>query len=211
MATKTWARLDAAVATTHPIATVLEITQPLDATLVPGTHIFSEDLVFADVTTIAGVAPHWTTTDGVAFAPPAPGSAPAPATVTPPTVAQLLARADAKQGGVLAQVWRFNVGTVAAPLVLTSKLDERGQNAMARLAGWGTRNAATVYATNPYSNDDFSPATVSAAQAVLMGNLADAVVAKARTVLNDLAAGITAAAPTITTFAQIEAAAWPSP
>ncbi len=214
MTTKTWARLDAAVSSAHPLATVLEVTSALDAALIPGTHIFTKDLVFVDVTTIAGVAPRWTTTDGVSFAPPAAAATPvvaSPASMSPPTLAQLLAHAEAKQGGVLAQVWSFNVGTAAAPLVLTTKLDERGQNAMARLAGWGMRNAATVYATNPYSNVDYTAATVSAAQAVLLGNLADAVVAKSRTVVNDLATAIMAAKPTITTFAQIEAAAWPSP
>ncbi len=209
MTNRVWARLDAAPTGARP-ATVMEVTQPLDPALEPGKTVFV-GLAFADVTAIAGVAPNWTTADGVAFAPPAPGGPPAPVTATPPTVAQLLAYADAKQGRVLAQVWSFNVGTSAAPLPLTTKLDERGQNAMARLAAWGMRNAATVYATNPYSNVDYSPATVSAAQAVLLGNLADAVVAKSRGVLNDLAAGITAAQPTITTFAQIEAAAWPSP
>ena len=211
MATKTWARLDAAVSTTHPLATVLEVTQPLDAALIPGTHIFTKDLVFADVTSVTGLAPGWTTTEGVTFAPPLPGAGALPATATPPTVAQLLTRVDAKQAGVLAQVWSFNVGTTAAPLMLTTKLDERGQNAMTRLAAWGMRNAATVYATTPYSNVDYAPATLSAAQAVLMGNLADAVVAKSRGILNDLAVGIMAAKPTIMTFAQIEAAGWPSP
>ncbi len=222
MTNRVWARLDGAPSSAHP-ATVLEVTQPLVPAIEPGKTVFV-GLAFADVTAVAGVAPHWTTTDGVAFTPPATGAVPpaAPATpptgavppaapATPPTVAQLLAHVDAKQGGALAQVWTFNVGTQAAPLLLTTKLDERGQNAMARLAAWGMRNAATVYATTPYSNVDYTAATVSAAQAVLMGNLADAAVAKSRTVLNDLAAGIMTAKPTITTFAQIEAAAWPTP
>ncbi len=210
MTNRVWARLDGAPSSAHP-ATVLEVTQPLVPAIEPGKTVFV-GLAFADVTAVAGVAPHWTTTDGVAFTPPATGAVPPAAPATPPHAsAQLLAHVDAKQGGALAQVWTFNVGTQAAPLLLTTKLDERGQNAMARLAAWGMRNAATVYATTPYSNVDYTAATVSAAQAVLMGNLADAAVAKSRTVLNDLAAGIMTAKPTITTFAQIEAAAWPTP
>ena len=205
MATKTWARLDAAVSTTHPLATVLEVTQPLDASLVPGTNIFTKDLVFADVTGIVGVAPGWSTSDGTTFA------APVVPQAAPMTAAQLLAAANTQQDKALAQVWTFNAGTTDAPVELTTMLDATGQSSMNKLASWCLLNAGNSGATEPYSNVDNSPFTLTLPQALSLVTQAGAVFSASIAVLNALSAGIKAAPPTITTLAQITGAAWPTP
>ena len=123
----------------------------------------------------------------------------------------LLDYASGKQDAVLAQVWTFNVGAAAAPLKLTTMLDQAGRASMKEIAVWGLMNAAVVGATEPYSNVDMTPATITPAQASLLGQLSDAVRSQSFAVLNSLQAAITAASPTVTTTAQIDAAAWPTP
>ena len=196
MATKTWARVIDAV--------VVEIIPPLDAALVPGEDIFSSDIArtMIDVTSVTGIVAGWVKVNGVFAAPPPPPG---------PTVAQLLDHANTKQNLVLAQIWSFAVGTSSAPATATTRLDSAGQAAMNKLATWCLLNAGNANAAEPYSNVDYSALTLTLAQATSLVLQAGAIYSQSIAILNQVSAAIQAAAPTITSFAQVDAASWPSP
>jgi hypothetical protein len=126
-------------------------------------------------------------------------------------IASLLAYASRKQNKVLAQVWTFNVGTADAPLNVTTLLDPGGQFAMLKVAQWASMNAASSTALMPYSNIDFTSASLTPAQAASLATQAGNIDAASYGTLNSVSAEIKASPPTITTTAQIDSAAWPSP
>lgn len=123
----------------------------------------------------------------------------------------LLSAASAQQEKILVQTWSFDVGTPDTPLTVTTKLDPNGQVSMMKLVLWGQLNASNGGATEPYSNVDYSTATLTPAQAISLGAQAGAVVSATYAVLNQLATGINASPPTITTLAQVTGASWPTP
>lgn len=196
MTTKTWARVVAGA--------VVEVLPPLDAALVPGKDIFTEALAatMVDVTSVAGIASGWIQNSDRSFA--APPAAP------PPTVAQLLDAANSQQDTVLAKVWSFNVGTAKAPVTATTRLDAAGQAGMTKLATWCLLNAGNANASEPYSNVDLSALTLTLAQAQSLVQQAGAIYSASILTLNQVAAAINASPPTITSAAEIAAAAWPT-
>ncbi len=199
MASKTWARLDAAVSTTHPIATVLEVTQPLDAALVPGTHIFAQTLAFVDVTAIAGIAPGWTTKDGTSFAVPL---------VVFPTSAQLLTRAQRAFQAALAKARTFNVaasGQPATPILCDGTRATRDD--LTELAAFGQANAA---ATRVWLDNAGATTVLTGTQLVTLDALVRAWVSATYAAHATLLAAITATPPSVTTSAQVDAFAWPT-
>jgi len=131
-----------------------------------------------------------------------------PAPVAPaPTPAELLDYASIAQDLTLAKVQSFNVaasGQVAH--IVTTRLDAKGQFAMLKVQGWLQLNAQNASATMPYSNVDFSAATLTIAEADSLVEQAAVLDTQSYTILNAVVAGVTANPPTITTTAQIDAA-----
>jgi hypothetical protein len=154
-----------------------------------------------DDSSVAGIAVGWFY-DGTSFSPPPPPP--------PPGVADLLAYASAKQNLILSQVWTFNVGTPQSPVNITTKLDASGALAMLKVFGWVQLNSSNSAATLSYSNVDLSGVTLSLAQASSLASQAAAIDMASYAALNAVAAATSANPPTITTFAQIDAAAWPA-
>ena len=136
---------------------------------------------------------------------PAPPPPPAP----PPTKDELLTYASEKQNAVLAQVWTFDVGTADTPIKLTTRLDDRGQSSMLQLLVWSS--FAGPSDVEPYSNVDSSSTTVTPAEARALALAAGAVKSASYVTYNQVAAAIAATPPTVTTTADVDAAAWPKP
>ena len=136
----------------------------------------------------------------------ATGSFSAPAAPAP-TADALKDYAGRVQDTVLAGVFSFNVAASGQPAhIVTTKLDQAGQFAMLKVQGWLQLNASNAGASMPYSNVDFTATTLTVAEADSLVEQAAALDTQSYGLLNQVAAGITASPPTITTTAQIDAA-----
>jgi len=132
-------------------------------------------------------------------------------------VKTLQAYANQKQNGLFSKgtVWTFNVAASgAAPIPCTTALDFSGTTSILEIAAWTQLNAGNPSATLPYSNVNFSPLTLTLAEAQSLvaqaGGAKMAAYATLNAVMGAISAGI------ITTTAQIDnpptpLPAWPDP
>lgn len=153
---------------------------------------------------------------------PAPAPAPAgsfvltyPATLasligTGPTVTQLIAYAEAKQGTVLSAL-QVTHALKDGSATLTTLCDPGSINFLNSLAAWVSLNAmATPAPTRTFYNLDGSAAQVSPADMAEFLSAVGAAVQSTFDAVAKVRSAITSAPPTITTFAQIDTAAWPT-
>ncbi|WP_267426363.1 hypothetical protein [Methylobacterium sp. GC_Met_2] len=124
-----------------------------------------------------------------------------------PTAAELLDYASLAQDLALSKVQSFDVAASGQPAhVVTTRLDAKGQFAMLKVQGWLQLNAQNAAATMPYSNVDYSATSLTVSEADSLVDQAAALDTRSYAILNQVAAGIAASPPTITTTAQIDAA-----
>ena len=151
-----------------------------------------------DIRDLEGVEVGWRANEDGTYSPPP---------VVTPTLEALLDYASTRQNAILAGVWAFNVAASgAAAHTVTTRLDDRGQFAMMKVQGWLQLNASNASASLPYSNVDFSSTVLSVAEADSLVEQAAVVDERGYTLLNQVSDAIRAASPTVTTFAQIDAA-----
>ncbi|MFZ4807456.1 MAG: hypothetical protein ACOYLQ_09385 [Hyphomicrobiaceae bacterium] len=127
---------------------------------------------------------------------------PAPEPPPPPTVAELIAYSAAKR-------WMVETGGIVSPVYGPIRTDERTQAVLT--AGWAKATADAGYQITDWKTP--TPGvyvTLPAAAIIAIANLVEAHVQACFTANKAVDLAIMADPPTITTTAEIDAAAWPS-
>lgn len=124
--------------------------------------------------------------------------------LTPPSVADLLAHANAKVETLRATPRSYDVG--GSPDV--SIKADASADTIALVAGLGAWGAANPTATQAWTDDFGVVTTITGAQAATLMNNGRAYIASVYAILGQACASITAG--TITTTAAIDALAWPA-
>ncbi len=126
----------------------------------------------------------------------------------PVTVAQLLARAQRAFKAALAKAQTFNVAATGQPAVPVLCDGARAtRDDLAELAAFGKDDAA---GTRTWLDNAGAATTLTGAQLVTLDALVRAWVSSTYTAHGALLAAITAAPPSVTTSAQVDAFAWPA-
>jgi hypothetical protein len=120
------------------------------------------------------------------------------------TPAQLVAYAQAKQAKIAAAGVTINLGTAAAPLNVSVDTSAAGRVDLTGLAQMAAINPS--FSTTWYQAS--GAITLTAAQLVALGEAVLAWIASTYAALAAVEAAIAASPPTITTTAEIDAAAW---